>query len=533
MTGVDQNSHQAPTLWHPLRTPTFRNLLAADLASDIGTFIQGVGAAWMMVSLHAGPLYIALIQTASALPFFLLAVPAGVIGDIADRRKLILFAEIWMACVAVVLAALAIAGRLSPILLLILTFAFAAGDAFESPAWRATLPEVVPHEDLSPASALNGIEFNFARAVGPALGGVVIALAGISTTFAINAVSSIGVIAVVARWQGKTRKRTGPRETLDGATAAVIRYVRYSPALRTILVRSGAVMFFASGLLALLPSAAHDVSKRPTSYGFLLGCFGTGAVLGGLAMQRVRERCSTEQVVLGGVLLFGFSTVAAGLLRVLPMLGLSMLIAGAAWIVFVSFFNVIVLNQTPDWVRARVLAVSMLVFQGAMAAGSAAWGWLATMTDTRIALMWAGAGTIATTALGLFLKLPDAPVDVTPWVHWRLPTILNQDSSGIEIGPILVTVEYDVAPEQETAFLKSIRRYERVRRRDGAYRWGVFRDLEHPNRYVETFLTASWAEHVRQHERAIRADRAVEERVYSHIRGTPTVRHLGHVETES
>jgi MFS family permease len=533
LSGVDQNSHQAPTLWHPLRTPTFRNLLAADLASDIGTFLQGVGAAWMMVSLHAGPLYIALIQTASALPFFLLAVPAGVIGDIADRRKLILFAEIWMACVAVVLAALAIAGRLSPILLLILTFAFAAGDAFESPAWRATLPELVPHEDLPPASALNGIEFNFARAVGPALGGVVIALAGISTTFAINAVSSIGVIAVVARWQGKTRKRTGPRETLDGATAAVIRYVRYSPALRTILVRSGAVMFFASGLLALLPSVAHDVSKRPTSYGFLLGCFGTGAVLGGLAMQRVRERCSTEQVVSGGVLLFGFSTVAAGLLRVLPMLGLSMLIAGAAWIVFVSFFNVIVLNQTPDWVRARVLAVSMLVFQGAMAAGSAAWGWLATMTDTRIALMWAGAGTIAATALGLFLKLPDAPVDVTPWVHWRLPTILNPDSSGIEIGPILVTVEYDVAPEQETAFLKAIHSYERVRRRDGAYRWGVFRDLEHPNRYVETFLTASWTEHVRQHERAIHADRAVEERVYSHIRGTPSVRHLGYVETES
>ena len=532
MSGVSQNPGQTLTLWHPLRTATFRNLLIADLASDIGTFMQGVGAAWMMVSLHAGPLYIALTQTASALPFFLLAVPAGVIGDIADRRRLILFAEIWMAVVAVVLAVLTIAGRLSPVLLLILTFAFAAGDAFESPAWRATLPELVPNEDLPLASALNGIEFNFARAVGPALGGVVIALAGIGTTFAINAASSIGVIVVIARWQRRPRKRTTPRETLSGATAAAIRYVRYAPALRSILCRSGAVMFFASGLLALLPAVAHDVSKRPTSYGFLLGCFGVGAVAGGLAMQRVRERWSTEEVVSGGVLLFGLSTLAAGMLRMLPALGLSMLIGGAAWIVFVSFFNVIVLNQTPDWVRARVLAVSMLVFQGAMAGGSAAWGWLATRTDTRVALMWAGVGTIATTALGLFFKLPDAPIDVTPWVHWRLPTILGQNSSGIETGPILVTVEYDVEPEHVTAFLESIHEYERIRRRDGAYRWGVFRDLEHPNRYVETFLTVSWAEHVRQHERAIHADRAVEERVYSNIRGRPTVRHLGYVETE-
>ena len=521
------------SLWHPLRVPTFRNLLMADIASDVGTFMQAVGAAWMMVSFNAGPLYVALIQTASALPFFVLALLAGVIGDIVDRRKLILFAEVWMACVAITLAGVTMAGRLSPILLLVLTFALSAGDAFESPSWRAVLPELVSKADLPSAATLNGIEFNLARAIGPALGGFVIAIAGVGATFLLNAVSSLGVIFVIARWRRHPRTRTTPPETLSGATAAAIRYVRYSPALRALLFRSGAVMFFSSGLLALLPSVAQEASKSPTGYGLLLGCFGFGSVLGALVLQRVRGRWPAEAVVSGGVLVFGLSTLASGMLRMLPTLGVSMLIGGAAWIVFMSFFNVIIQNRTPDWVRARVLAVSMLVFQGAMAAGSAVWGSLATRTDIHVALIWAGVGTMATTVLGLFLKLPDAGVDVTPWVHWRLPTILSKNSAAVDAGPVLVTVEYDVEPERETGFLESIHKYGRIRRRDGAYRWGVFRDLENPNRYLETFLVVSWAEHLRQHERSTRADRDVVERVHSCIRGTPSVRHLVYTTSKS
>jgi len=196
----------ASNLWHPFKTPIFRNLIIADVVSDVGSFMQSVGAAWLMVSLHAGPLYVALIQTASALPFFLFALPAGALGDIVDRRKLILTAEIWMAGVAIVLCVSTIAGRATPILLLMLTFALSAGDAFESPTWRAALPELVEKEDLAPAAALNGIEFNFARAVGPALGGVVIAIAGVSTAFLVNAVSNLGVIFVVARWKRQAPK---------------------------------------------------------------------------------------------------------------------------------------------------------------------------------------------------------------------------------------------------------------------------------------------------------------------------------------
>ena len=495
--------------------------------------MQGVGAVWMMVSLNAGPFYIALVQTASALPFFIFALPAGALGDIVDRRKLILLAEIWMGVVAIMLAVLSLAGRVSPMLLLVLTFALSAGDALESPAWRAALPELVPKEDIAPAATLNGIEFNFARAVGPALGGVIIALAGVSTVFLINAISSLGVIAVIVRWKRRVRKHTAPLETLSGATVAGLRYVRYSPALRNLLIRSGIVMFFASGFLALLPSVAHNANPSPTAYGLLLGCFGAGAVLGALGMQKVRTRWSAEAVLSSGILIFGISCVAWELLYICQPSQSAVLVAGGAWIVFVSLFNVVVLTHTPEWVRSRVLAVSMLIFQGAMAAGSATWGAVATKAGIHAALVYAGLGTIASVALALFLKLPDATTDLSPWVHWRVPVVLPQNAATSDAGPILVTIEYSVDPRRQAEFIKAISKFGRIRRRDGAYSWGVFRDLETPDRFLETFLVDSWAEHLRQHERVTLADRATEERVHSLVQGAPLVRHLVNTDQNS
>src|SRR5438874_7811601 len=212
-----------PSPWRPLRTPIFRDLLIADVMSDIGTFMQTVGAAWLMVSLGAGPMYVALTQTASALPFFVFALPAGAIGDIVDRRRLILYTEFWMVGVATVLAVTTLLGLVSPWLLLVLTFALSAGDAIETPTWRAVLPEMVKKDDLAAASALNGIEFNFARAVGPALAGLVIAAAGVGAAFVLNVLSFGGVIVLVVRWKRPVRRRTTPRETVAGATVAALR----------------------------------------------------------------------------------------------------------------------------------------------------------------------------------------------------------------------------------------------------------------------------------------------------------------------
>jgi MFS family permease len=507
-----------------LRVPTFRNLLAANVVSDIGTFMQSVGAAWLMVSLHAGPIYVALTQTASSLPYFLLSLPAGSAGDIVDRRKLILATEAWMAGVALLLCVLTIGGFMSPWLLLVLTFALSAGDAFETPSWRSILPELVPKEDLASASALNGIEFNFARAVGPALAGVVIAAAGVATAFVTNFIAFFGVILVVAKWKRPVRKLTAPPETFTGATVAAIRYVRYSPAILTVVVRTGVVIFFSSALFALLPTVAHNVNKSATGYGLLLGFFGVGAVFGALIMQPACARWSTEVIVSSGVVILGTAIAMISGFHRLSTLAPVMLIGGAAWVLFVSLINTLVQNLAPEWVRARVLAVFILVFQGSFALGSAVWGAVAQREGVGIALASAGIGTIATTVLVLFAKLPDAPTDLSPWNHWRMPVVVREDA--FEQGPVLVTIEYSVIPERTAEFVDAIHQYARIRRRDGACSWGVFRDTEVADRYLEIMLVHSWAEHLRQHERLTRADTELECRILSYLAKGIILRHL-------
>jgi len=513
-------------LWRPLRLPTFRNLLIADVVSDIGTFMQNVGAAWLMVALGAGPIYVALTQTASSLPYFLLALPAGSAGDIVDRRKLILFTESWMMGVALITAVLTISGFMSPWLLLGLTFALSAGDAFETPSWRAILPELVPKEELAPASALNGIEFNLARAVGPALAGVVIAAAGVATAFVWNAVSFFGVILVVAKWKRPISRRTAPRETFRGATVAAIRYVRHSPTIRIVVARTGIVMFFSSVLFALLPTVARSVSNSAIGYGLLLGCFGAGAIVGALIMQPARARWSTEAVVSAGVVILGLVIVATSGLHKLSTLAPVMLIGGAAWVLFISLINALVQNLAPDWVRARVLAIFILVYQGSFALGSVVWGAVAQRAGIRAALVYAGIGTIGSTVCALFAKFPDSTEDLSPWNHWRMPVVVEEVGGDLEQGPVLVTIEYAVIPGLEAEFVKAIHQYARILRRDGAYRWGIFRNTETADRYLEIFLVNSWAEHLRQHERQTQADREQELRLRSYIVAEPEVRHL-------
>jgi MFS family permease len=510
----------------PLLVPTFRNLLIADLVSDVGTFMQSVGAAWLMVSLHAGPGYVALIQTAASLPYFLLALPAGSAGDIFDRRRLILFTEIWMMAVALTLAILTIGGLVTPWLLLLLTFAHSAGDAFETPTWRAILPELVSKDDLPAASAMNGIEFNLARAIGPAAAGIVIVTAGLPTAFVANVISFCGVIFVVAKWKRPVRRQTAPPETLAGATVAAVRYVRNSPSILTILVRTGIILFFSSSLFALLPSVAQSVDKRAIGYGLLLGCFGTGAIGGALIMQRLRASFSTETIVSAGVIILGTAMVAITRLHSLGTLALVVLASGAAWILFISLINALVQNLAPEWVRARVLAVFTLVYMGSFALGSAAWGGVAQHRSVRLALICSGFGTIGSAFLALLLRLPDSSADLTPWNHWRMPVIVKGVAEERLSGPVLVTIEYTVIPDQESKFLKAMRQYARVRRRDGAYQWGIYRDIEVADRFVEVFLVHSWAEHLRQHERQTKADRELEERVYSHVAAEAKVRHL-------
>jgi MFS family permease len=512
-----------PSPWRPLVNRLFRNLLAADLISDIGAFMQSVGAAWLMTSLTNSPLYIALIQTASALPFFLLALPAGSIGDIFDRRKLILGTETWMLGIAGVLAVTTIAGVMTPWLLLLLTLGLSMGDAVESPTWRAIFPELVNQDDLPAALALDGIEFNLARAVGPGLAGFIIAAVGVAATFAFNTLSFLGVIVVVAKWKRPVRKSRLPVETLGGATSAAIRYVRFSPGIRRLLLRSGILIFFTSSFWALLPTAAKELSKSAVSYGFLLGFFGVGAVLGAIVLQRARSKLSKETIISLATATFAAVTLSLALLRTIPLLCALMLFGGASWTVCMSLFNVMVQNLAPDWVRARVLAVYLFAFQGSVTVGSVLWGFVALHSNVHATLAIAAMGTGACLLLGTLFRLPDTAVDLTTWNHWVKPTMLEEP--GPDQGPVLVTVKYVIDPAKAPEFLHQIHKYQRVRRRDGATRWGIFYDTEAPDVYLESFVVDSWAEHERQHDRFTRADREIEKRVLSYARKPVEIKH--------
>jgi MFS family permease len=525
MTQVSQSDATvSPSPWHPLRNATFRNLLGSNLVSDIGTFMQSVGAAWLMTSLTKSPLYIALIQTATALPFFLLALPAGSIGDIFDRRKLILGTETWMLVVGVVLTVVTLLGVMTPWLLLLLTLLLSIGDAVESPSWRAIFPELVSKEDLPAALALNGIEFNLARALGPGLGGFVVAAVGVGAAFAFNAVSFLGVIAVVAKWKRPERKSTLPLESFRGATSAAIRYVRYSPGIRTLLLRAAVLIFFTSSFWALLPTAVKEISNNPITYGFLLGFFGLGAVLGAIVLQRTRSRVSSEMLLSFATTAFAGVILSVALLRSPVVLCVMMLLGGASWTALMSLFNIMVQELAPDWVRARVLAVYLFVFQGSVALGSTLWGYIALHADVHRALVFAAAGTGACLSLQLLFRLPGVPADLSTWNHWAKPTVFEEPDPGE--GPVLVTVKYVIDPGKASEFLHKIHKYERVRRRDGATSWGVFVDTEAENTYLETFKVDSWAEHQRQHGRFTVADREIEKDVLGYALRPVEIKHF-------
>lgn len=401
-----------------------------------------------------------------------------------------------------------------------------------NPTWRAILPELVPQEDLAPASALNGIEFNLARAIGPALAGMIIAAAGVAAAFFVNCFSFLGVIAVVAKWKRPIRKRTTPPETLAGATVAALRYVRHSPAILGVVVRTGVVMFFSSVLFALLPTLARSVNETAIGYGLLLGCFGAGAILGALIMQPARAMWSTEVVVSAAVIILGLVIVAMGGLHRLSTLAPVMLIGGAVWVIFISIISAALQSLAPDWVRARVVAIFMLVYQGSFALGSATWGAVAQRAGIRSALVYAGVGTIGSVAFVFFSKLPDSTLDLRPWDHWRMPAVIKDVEPDLLQGPVLVTVKYSVIPGRTTEFVETIHQYARIRLRDGAYEWGIFRDTEVADLYLEIFLVNSWAEHLRQHERQTQADRELELRLSTCISKDPEVHHLIYTHSE-
>ncbi len=379
------NRRHAETAWAPLREPIFRSLWIAAVVSYTGTWMQNVGAGWLMTELSTSPLMVGLVQAAAAVPVFLVVLPAGALADMFDRRRILLFTQSWMILAAVVLGVLTLREAVGPWTLLIFTFLMGVGAVMNDPAWQAITPDVVSAPRHASAVALNSAGFNAARAIGPALGGIVVASAGAGWSFLLNAVSFLGVVLFLYTWK-RTSEPPPPAHRITHAIAEGFRYVRGAPPVRSVLIRTGAFSIGASSLLALLPVICQPHGAQ--GYGFLLTCFGLGALAGAAVLPRLRLQYSVDGLVAGATVVFALLTFAAGQVHIFEWLCLVLFTAGAAWIGILACFNVVAQTMCPSWMRARALSMYLLVMQGGMAIGSALWGAVADREGVPAALAW-------------------------------------------------------------------------------------------------------------------------------------------------
>lgn len=521
-------SNAAPSPWSPLRQTVYRSVLIALIVSNIGTWMQNVGTAWLMTSLTPSPLLVALMQTATLLPVFFLGLPAGALADILDRRKLLLLAETWLLLVAALLGILTFTNHMSEWPLLALTFMMGLGSALDGPLWQAIVPDLVERQDLPAAVVLNATGYNVARALGPALGGLIVGALGPAAVFFLNSLSFVWVLVAIYRWRRTPTPSDAPSEDMLSAIVSGIRYMRQAPALQAVLVRIGVFAVGASALWALLPVVTRqDLGLDATGYGIILGSLGLGAVSSAILQPRLKARLSVDQLTAGATLVFAGAVLALAYLRFVPLVMVGMMLGGIAWLSIMSSLTTAAMTATPAWVRSRALASYLLVFAGVMAVGSFVWGTVAENFSNGTALAIAAASLVV--GLGVTRRWPLAAIqhlDFTPSMHWPAPEVVLNPAPGD--GPVMVTVEYRVAAEQAGDFSRAMDAIRRFRYREGAIRWDFYRDLADPERYVESFIVSTWGEHLRQHNRVTVEDQAIEAFAFSFMKpgSTAVAAHL-------
>ncbi|GAB2786582.1 MFS transporter [Hymenobacter latericoloratus] len=506
-------------------------LWIASFVSNIGTWMQNVGAVGLMTELTPSPVLVALLQTASALPVFLLSLPAGALADLVDRRKMLLATQTWMAVVALLLAAVTLLGLNNPWLLLTLTFLLGLGGALNNPVWQTVTPELVPRQELPQAIALNSVSFNLARAFGPALGGLVIGYFSAGAAFLLNGLSFLATIYMVYRWQREPQATsTLATERVVAAIRGGIRYARFAPAVQHILIRGVSFTFGASALFALMPAVVARRLHEPTSfYSLLLSCMGLGAVLAAFILPRLNRRLSIDWRVTLATGAFAVSLLGLGYADNHWLLYSLLTLVGMAWMLVLNSFSVGVQTVVPRWVQARTISLYLLTIQGGMALGSVVWGTVAERAGLPLALAGAAAWLALTMLLVLRFSLRTSPesLDHTP-ARPRPEPVLAEDPDPAA-GPVIITTTYRVAPADRPTFTYLMEQLARIRRREGAIGWGLYADLADPARMVEYFMTESWAEHAQQHERGVSRDEAeLKNRIRALHQGPepPAVTHL-------
>jgi MFS family permease len=511
----------------PLRQPVFAVLWAATVLGNTGSFMRDVASSWLMTDLSAAPAAVAMVQAAATLPVFLLAIPAGVLSDILDRRKFLIAIQLLLASVSIALMTLSYLGMLSVSALIGLTFVGGIGAALMGPTWQAIVPELVPREDVKSAVALNSLGINIARSIGPAAGGLLLAAFGAAVTYGADVASYVLVIAALIWWPRARDAGDALSEGFLGAFRAGLRYTRASRPLHVVLLRAAIFFAFASAVWALLPLVARQLLGGDAGfYGILLGAVGAGAIIGALIMPRLRERLDADGLLLASAIVTALVMAVLALAPPQWLAVIVLLFLGAAWITALTTLNGTAQAVLPNWVRGRGLAVYLTVFNGAMTAGSLGWGAVGQAAGVPGTLLISAGGLLVAGVLMHRVKLPSGEADLVPSNHWPEPLVAEPVPH--DRGPVLILIEYRVEKAHRAGFLHALDELSFERRRDGAYGWGITEDSADPEKMVEWFMVESWAEHLRQHRRVSHADADLQERVLKFHSGTdrPVVRHF-------
>ncbi len=501
------------SLWSPLKNPVFRWIWLASLTSNIGSWMHDAGAGWLITSLTDSAVVVALMQTATSLPAFLILLPSGALSDIFDRRLYLMMGNIGMALVAIAIAVLTLTGLITAWSLLALTLLLGAGMAMIMPTWQGIIPELVTRNDLQNAIGLNTLGVNLSRVIGALIAGQILRLSGAGVVFACNAVSFVFIIVVLWQWKRVPPPVTLPPEKFLSAVSTGFRYAWHSPALKATIFRSVSFSFFASVMWALLPLIARNLLEGDeTTYSNLYAAISTGAIISGLLQPRLRKLMNPDQLLTMAAVVFSCGIALTALVPFHALALLTLALCGAAWITVMICAQMSAQTALPAWVRSRGIAIFQMFFMGSLAIGPVVWGSVTEFTSIRTALLTAAVGVVVATLYTRRWPVSgNAQLDHTPSKHWDNPEpVLTVQH---EQGPVMISVSYQVDANQKPAFLAEIQLLGRARRRDGATFWQIFEDSGNPGVFVETYVVNTWLDHLRQHERITKHDAQVQTRI--------------------
>ncbi len=498
----------------PLKYPVFRAMWIAMTISNIGTWMNEVGVTWLMATMPTSHLTIALIQTAISLPFLLLAYPSGTLADLVDKRRMLLIIHFAMLLIATGLAVYSYYDLLTPYLLLLFVFLLGIGNAMMRPAWSASVPTFSPIEQLPNSVTLNTLSTNITRAIGPAIGGVIIYLSGPTAIFCVNALSFSALIFALYRWKPESPKTTSalPVERFFGAFKSGIRYVRNVQALRSVLVRSFMFFFFASASWALLPIVViREMDMGSQSYGVAMAVIGIGTLLGAYLLPKLHPIMTRNGIIMIATVSLASALLLLAMSSNKVTLAITLIALGNAWIF--TFSSLILAAQlvVPNWVRARTLSIVMLTFGGSMGFGSLLWGYLSDAYSTSFALGIAAIGLFSSLLFSQRFSIANDSVDVSPSTQW--PMTIPEDTVEADKGPVMVTIQYQIDEDSIDSFITLMNQMKVIRKRNGAYFWQLFHDANDHRLFTEMYMSESWLEVLRQRQRTTTPELSVRDQI--------------------